>query len=60
MIIVIANIFRKLKTVKSLFRPTSKKRRLRTCFESQHVKVSQTLVKSAWEHFYHILSALWE
>ena len=58
MIIVIANIFPKLKTVKNLFRPTSKKRRLRTCFESQHF--SQTLVKSAWEHFYHIFSALWE
>ena len=44
--IVIANIFAKLETVKNLFRPLSKKRRLRRHFESQHVKVSQILAES--------------
>ena len=44
--IVIANIFAKLETVKNLFRPLSKNRRLRRHFESQHVKVSQILAES--------------
>ena len=44
--IVIANVFRKLQTVKDLVRPLSKKSRFRTPFDSQHVKGSQTLVKS--------------
>ena len=56
--IVIANLFSKLKIVKNLVRPLSKKRRFRTSFDSQHVKVSETLVKSAWEHFYQILPSL--
>ena len=58
--IVIANIFPKLQTVKDFVRPISKKRSFRISFHSQHVKGSQTLVKSAWEPFYHIFSSLWE
>ena len=58
--IVIANVFPKLQTLKYLVRPLSKKLRLRTSFESQHVKGLQTLVKSAWERFYRIFSSLWE
>ena len=54
---VIANVFPKLQTVKDLVRPLSKKRRIRTSLNSQHVKGSQTLVESAREHFYHIFSA---
>ena len=50
--IVIANAFPKLQTLKNLVRTLSKKRRFRTSFDSQHVKRSQTLVKSAWEYFY--------
>ena len=57
--IVIANVFLRLQTLKDLVRPLSKKRRFRTSFDIQHVKVSQTLVKSLWEDFYHIFSALW-
>ena len=57
--IVTANVFPKLQSVKDLARPLSKKRRFTTSFDSQQVKGSQTLVKSAWEHFYHILSSLW-
>ena len=45
--IVIATLFGKLQTVKDLFRPLSKKHRFRKPFDSQHVKVSQTLPKGA-------------
>ena len=45
--IVIATLFRKLQIVKDLVRPLSKKHRFRTPFDSQHVKGSETLVKSA-------------
>ena len=55
-----ATLFRKLQTVKDLVRPISKKHRLRTPFDSQHVEGSQTLVKSVWEHFHQIFSSLWE
>ena len=44
--LVIANVFPKLQTVKDLVRPLSKKRCSRTRFDSQHVKESQLLVKS--------------
>ena len=54
---VIGNVFPKLQTVKELVRPLTKKHRFRTSFESQHVKGSQTIVKSSSEHFYHIF--LW-
>ena len=59
-IIAITNLFRKLKTVKNLVKPLSKKHSFRTSFDSQHVKGSQTLVKSGWEDLYHIFSSLWE
>ena len=43
--IFIATLFRKLQTLKDLARPLSKKHRLRRHFDTQHVKVSQTLPK---------------
>ena len=58
--IIIATLFWKLQTVKDLFRPLSKKHRLRIPFDSQDVKGSQTLVTSSWEHFHHIFPSLWE
>ena len=58
-IILIANVFPKLTTVKGLVTPITIQRRPKTSFDSQHVKQFQTLVKSSWEHFYHILSSLW-
>ena len=58
--IFIATLFRKLETVKALVRPLTKKHRFRTPFESQHVKFSQTLVKSTSKHFHHIFSSLWQ
>ena len=57
--IVIANVCPKLATVQGLVTPLTIQRRLKTSFESQHVKRFQTLVKSSWEHFYHIFSSLW-
>ena len=49
--IVIANVFVNIMTAKYLAGPLAKKRRFRTSFDSQRVKESQTLAKSAWEHF---------
>ena len=57
--IVIANTFPKLVTVQGLVTPLSIQRRPKTFFDSQHVKGLLTLVKSSWEHFYHIFSSLW-
>ena len=57
---VIANAFAKLQTVKNFLRPFCKKRRLGTRFHSQHVKVSQNLAKSPWEHFYNGFWSFWE
>ena len=57
--ILIANVFPKLATVQGLVTPLTIQRRLKTSFESQHVKRFQTLVKSSWEHFYHIFWSLW-
>ena len=50
--IVIADVFPKLETVKIMLRPLSKERHLRTRFDSQHLKAFQILAKSPWEHFY--------
>ena len=57
--IVIAHVFPKLATVQGSVTPITIQRRLKTSFESQHVKRIQTLVKSSWEHFYHIFSSFW-
>ena len=57
--IVIANVFPKLATVQALVTPLTIQHRLKTSFDSQHVKRFQTLVKSSWEDFYHIFSSLW-
>ena len=57
--IVIANVFPKLATAQRLVTPLTIQRRLKTFFDSQHVKRFQTLVKTSWEHFYHIFSSLW-
>ena len=57
--IVIANVFSKLQTeIKDLVKQLSWRRRFRTSFNSQHVNECQTLMKSAWEHFYHIFWSL--
>ena len=57
--IVIANVFPKLTTVQGLVTPLTIERRLKTSFDSQHVKRFQILVKYSWEHFCYIFSSLW-
>ena len=57
--IVIGNVFAKIATVQGLVTPLTIQRRLKTSFDSQHVKRFQTLIKSSCEHFYHIFSSLW-
>ena len=57
--IVIGNVFPKLRTAQGLVAPLTIQRRLKRSSDSQHVKLFQTLVESAWEHFYHIFSSLW-
>ena len=57
--IVIGNVFPKLANVQGLVTPLTIQRRLKTSFDSQHVKRFQTLIKSSCEHFYHIFSSLW-
>ena len=57
--IVIPNVYLKLATVQGLVTPLINQRRLKTCFDSQHVKRFQTLVKSSWDNFYHISSSIW-
>ena len=56
--ILIAHVFPKSRTVYGLDTPLTIQRRLKTSFDSQHVKRFQTLVKPAWEYFYHIFSSL--
>ena len=55
--IVIPYVFPKLKTVKNLAKPLSKKRRFRKRFDSQHVKASQILAKYTTENLYHVFSS---
>ena len=58
--IVIANVFRKLQTVKGLVGAFSKKAHFRSSFQSQYVKWSQTVLKLAWGQFHQIFLSLWE
>ena len=56
---LIAYIFPKLQTTKNVVRQMAKKSRFRKPFKKQHGKPSQTLLKSARLHFYHIHWSLW-
>ena len=56
--IVIASVFPKLATVQGLVTRLTIQRHLKISFDSRHVKPYQTLVKSSWEHFYHIFPSL--
>ena len=49
---LIAYVYPKLKTAKHVVRQMYKNPRFGTPFNSQHVKESQRLMKSAWQHFY--------
>ena len=52
--------FQKVQNVTELVRPLFKQHRLRNPFDSQHIKGSQTVVKSDSENFYQIFSILWD
>ena len=54
---IIANLFPKLQSVKNFVTPLWKKRRFRTPLESEHVKVSRKIAKSRWERFYQVFSS---
>ena len=49
--IIIPTLFRKLQNIKDLIRPLSQKHRFGTPFDSQHVKASETIVKSLQSTF---------
>ena len=59
-VMVIANVFPELQTVKNFVRPLSKKRCFGRCFDSQHVNLSQLFAKSPWEWFCHVFESCWE
>ena len=52
--------FQKVQNVTELVRPLLKQHQFRNPFDSQHIKGSQTVVKSASEIFYQIFSILWD
>ena len=53
---LIADVFPKLQAAKDVLPKMPKSPRFRTPCDSQHVNGSETLVKSAWQHFYdHII-----
>ena len=56
---VIANVFPNLRTVKNFVTPHYKTQPFGTCLDSRHVKVSRILAKSLWDHFYHFSSSFW-
>ena len=58
LMIVIANVFPKLHTVKIFVRPLCKKHCLGARF--QHVKLTRILAKSPWKPFYRVFSSFWE
>ena len=56
---VIANVFPKLQTVKNFVTPLCKKRRFGTRLDSPRVKVSRILAKCPGECFYHVFWSIW-
>ena len=55
---VIANVFSKLQTVKNFVTKLCKKRRFGTRLISRHVKGSRILAKSQLECFYHVFASI--
>ena len=52
----IAYVFPKKQAAENMVRKMSPKPRFRTSFDNQQSKGTQTLLKSARQHFYHIFS----
>ena len=59
MMMVIANVFPKLQTVKDFVTQLCNNGRLGTRLDSRHVKRFQILGKSPWECLYHFFSSIW-
>ena len=57
--IAIGNVSQKLQTVKDFVKKLPRKCRFRISFDNENGTWWQTLLKSAWEHFYHIFGSLW-
>ena len=57
--IAIGNVSQKLQTVKDFVKKLPGKCRFRISFDNENGTWWQTLLKSAWEHFYHIFGSLW-
>ena len=57
--VLIAYVFRKLKTAKDVITQISRKSRLRSPFKKRSGKRSQTLFKCERQHFHHIYWSLW-
>ena len=51
---LIAYVSPKLQSGNNMVRQIFKQSCFRAHFDSQHVKASETLTKSAWQHFHHI------
>ena len=56
---VIANMFPKLQTVKNFITPLCKKCRFSTRLDNRHVKVSRILAESTLKRFYQVFSSFW-
>ena len=59
---LIAEVFPRLPTPKNMVTVTSicKKSHFKVSFGTQHGKRTQTLLKLAWQHLYHIYWSLWK
>ena len=57
--LLIADVFPKLRSPENVVDQISKKSRSRGTFEKQHVKGDQTLLKSEPHHLYYIHWSLW-
>ena len=57
---VMANVFPKLQTMKNFVRPLCKNPCFGTRFNSQDAKVSGILEEPTWEHFCHEFSSFWD
>ena len=56
---VLANVFPKLETVKNFVTPLRKKHSFGTRLDSRNVKVPRIIVKSPWQCFYDVFSLIW-
>ena len=56
---LIADVYRKLRTQKTVVRSIPKKANFKWSFGKQHGKRAQILLKSPWRNLYHIYRSLW-